>query len=144
MKKTLLLILIVLSAVASCTKAPINGTLEGLWQLTRIETSADTIETRQYWAFQLHLLQLGNKHFYGRFEHRGGTLRVYDMVIGEVINPSGVDKDGEVECLVGDSTLPMLHPFGIFSLDTHFEVECLDDDRMRLRSDSACLHFRKY
>lgn len=142
--KRLLSLFIFVASFASCTKAPINGDLEGLWQLTRIESPDTTIATRQYWAFQLHLVQIGNQRFFGRFDHNNGHLRIYDIVIGESYNPANVDKGNQIECLVADSTLHLLAPYGIYRLDTDFTIECLDDEEMRLRSDDVRLHFRKY
>ena len=60
----------------SCDKVPINGDLDGLWQLTTIQTpesTRDVKSTRAYLSIQLHLSQWDNNGttFYAHFVHEG-------------------------------------------------------------------------
>lgn len=46
--------------VFSCNKAPINGKLDGQWQVMSIENADGTVSTpdRHYYCFNLHIAQL--------------------------------------------------------------------------------------
>ena len=71
----------------SCDKTPINGDLDGMWQLMRVEDNGTTIDvaaTQHYMCVQLHLIQLtqyGDVHtgIFCHFNHEGNTLRLYDF-----------------------------------------------------------------
>lgn len=58
MKQILLFILFMLG-ISSCDKAPINGKLDGRWQLMTIEYTNGKIEecNRIYYSIQLHLVE---------------------------------------------------------------------------------------
>ena len=49
--------------ISSCDKAPINGKLDGRWQLMTIEYTNGKIEecNRIYYSIQLHLVEISAK-----------------------------------------------------------------------------------
>ena len=77
MKQILLFILFMLG-ISSCDNAPINGKLDGRWQLMTIEYTNGKIEecNRIYYSIQLHLVEIsakggnGGTHI-GRFSYKG-------------------------------------------------------------------------
>jgi hypothetical protein len=53
-------IYLLLSTVFSCDKLPMNGDLDGMWQLMSVEMDgevSDVKSRKRYWSFQLHLVQ---------------------------------------------------------------------------------------
>lgn len=140
------IITILLLSLGACSKAPINGDLDGMWQLLEIEhfdSNGQTIETKYqknlFWSFQLHLMQLGHMEFYSRFNNTGSELRIYNLTFRSR-NENASDND---DWLTEDD-IPLVKRYGLYELDTHFQIERLDEDVMRLKSDSARLVFRKY
>ena len=121
-----------------------NGDLDGYWHLVRVDTlatggSCDMSESLVFWAVQMRLLNvvdhLNDPDHFGyflRFEHLGGTLRVYDPY-------KNSRKDGDIK--VEDASV--LAPFGINQLEETYQVEQLDDDDMRLANDRLRLSFEK-
>lgn len=119
-----------------------NGDLDGMWRLASVDTLAtsghkDMEGTKLYWLFQNHLLQFNDKSgehddILLRFEHKDGTLRLY--------NPYVYDRDN------GDKPLEdteLLAPFGMNMLEENFEVEALSGSRMTLKTTTLRLGFRK-
>lgn len=121
-----------------------NGDLDGYWHLVRVDTLAtggtcDMSESLVFWAVQMRLLNVVDHindpdHFgyFLRFEHRGGTLRVYDPY-------KNSRKDGDIK--VEDASV--LAPFGINKLEETYQVEQLDGDDMRLANEQLRLSFEK-
>lgn len=119
-----------------------NGDLDGMWHLTSIDTLSTSgvkrmNEDKIYWSFQYRLLQLEDKSGAAvrallRFEHKNGTLRLYDPYIYD-------REDGDKP--LTDSV--MLAPYGINALEETFTVEGLSGNKMVLRTDKLRLSFRK-
>lgn len=70
---------IILGSLSGCRKAPINGDLDGQWQITRIEYPDGTIATPEskYICFSLHVVQLttpGEPDIHGNMRYEGDTL----------------------------------------------------------------------
>ena len=136
MKKLLILSLFIVM-LCSCGKTPINGKLDGMWQLIKIEktdgTVTDTKEQRLYYNVQLELLGLqkdGYTEYLGRFNYTKDSLLVYDIRTS------------------GDNTLTatpeQLLPYGINGTSDRFGIEALTHNKMVLRSSVAILSFRKF
>ena len=72
--------------ISSCDKAPINGKLDGRWQLMTIEYTNGKIEecNRIYYSIQLHLVEIsakggnGGTHI-GRFSYKGTFIKYYKI-----------------------------------------------------------------
>lgn len=129
--------------VTACDKLPINGKLDGMWQLEEIEYSNGDhiVPEATYYSFQLHLMKLTQVHeeslygsksdrYLGRFTHTNDSLIVYDFRIYYQEEES--------------ATPEQLIPFGITGTSEHFEVEKLNRKKMILKSRHARLLFRKF
>ena len=130
----------------SCDKTPINGNLDGMWQLMRVEDngiSTDVSTTQHYMCVQLHLIQLtkyGDFHtgIFCHFDHKGKTLRLYDFYD----RTHYVGNNIKDEKLTDASTL---WPWGIYLLDTMFQVNKLTEDALILQDPTGrVLTFRKF
>lgn len=142
--KTKYFLLSLLVILFSCDKLPINGLLDGMWQLKKIEyTNGETIFPEfTYYSIQLDLIKLSQVHnsgtpdrsintFLGRFQYTHDSLYIYDI-------RTWVYREEEIP-----ATVEQLQPFGI-SNNAHFAIEKLDGKNMLLRSDEALLTFRKF
>lgn len=136
MKKLYLIILSILFIVTACDKVPMNGNLDGMWQLMAIQNNgtsnvSDVKGSRLYYSFQLHLVQLNSGDAYAHFSHLNDSIVMYDWCKGNLNN----DK-------ITDPTV--LNKFGLYELRDSFRVEVLTHDKMQLRSRKATLNFRKF
>ena len=63
MKQIILCVCLLLGVLCSCDKKPINGKLDGRWQLMTIEYNDGSIKEceRIYCSIQLHLVELMDK-----------------------------------------------------------------------------------
>ena len=135
MKKLVIISLFILS-ICSCGKMPVNGKLDGMWQLMKIETRGseyDMKESRLYYNVQLELLGLqsaGYVGILGRFIQTNDSLFVYDF---------RSSKDNAIPADYGQ-----LATFGIYNQQERFGIETLTHDKMVLRSATATLYFRKF
>lgn len=136
MRQTLLFLLLLLG-ISSCDKAPINGKLDGRWQLMTIEYENGRVEEcyRIYYSIQLHLVEISDKGgkggtFIGRFSYKDDEVTMSDF-----------RRRGQEEEL---ATLAELQTFGISLPLTHFKVEKATSEKLILKSDYARLNFRKF
>lgn len=136
-KSAILFILATILSLSSCDKLPMNGKLDGMWQLIQIDTKEgsnhDVKEQRLYYSVQLKLITLrgmsGSKYILGRFEHSDNTLSLFDFRTG----------GDEKPCVLSD-----LEPYGLYSLEPKFEVVKLTGKEMILKSEESTLYFRKF
>ena len=121
--------------LASCAKKPINGDLDGRWQLMTIDCHEDGTQTKPeytYYSFSLHLMDLkhreegveimGTVGKPGRFNHTEDSLHIR-----------------MVNCK--QSQMPI---YGMNDTIQHFAVEELNKKKMILNSEYARLSFRKF
>lgn len=124
-KKYILLIFIVLISITSCQKASINGDLDGMWQLMKIEKKDTPVEVpvQLYYCIQLHMVQLqGAATCHGTFSHKGDSIYI-------VIR--GSNKNTVVS-------------YGMNDTIQSFGIETLSSENMVLKSSYARLQFRKF
>ena len=101
--------------ISSCDKAPINGKLDGRWQLMTIEYTNGKIEecNRIYYSIQLHLVEIsakggnGGTHI-GRFSYKGDEVTMSEF-----------RHRGDEEKL---TTLNELKPFGLNQAINHLNM----------------------
>lgn len=137
------IILVLGSFVSSCEfETSSNGQLDGYWQLATIENTdgqiRDMIPSRQFWSFQVRLLQISDQQFIlpsylFRFEQRGDSLLIS--------NPYVLDRTS-ADQPVTDATA--LTPYYIYRLEQSFYIERLDAEKMCLRGDSLRFFFNRY
>ena len=126
MKRYIIAVLLVL-IVSACGKTPINGDLEGRWQIMKIEYTSGEEETpeRAYYSVALHtinLMQVGGTSQTGNMEYTGDSLFVVMPI----------------------STVENLLTFGMNGTEQRFGVKELTSKHLVLQSDYARLEFRKF
>jgi len=126
MKWYIIAVLLVL-IVSACGKTPINGDLDGRWQIMKIEYASGEEETpeRAYYSVALHtinLMQVGVTSQTGNMEYTGDSLFV-EMPISKIED---------------------LLPFGMNGTEQRFGVKELTSKHLILQSDFARLEFRKF
>lgn len=136
MKQIILCVCLLLGVLCSCDKKPINGKLDGRWQLMTIDYNDGSIKEceRIYCSIQLHLVELMDK----------GTTPL--TLIGHFSSADGVmmgefKYQDNMEATVTEEDL---NRFGLNSSVTHFEVEKATGSKMILKSDYARLTYRKF
>lgn len=123
-----------------------NGSLDGFWQLSAIDSlnnghSADMRQSSIYWGVQVNLLNIRDlkrkESFMFRFELKNDTLRLYAPV--KDIRPSASEVLDERVM----NSMELRH-IGLSRLDEKFKVLHLTGSRMTLESEHFRMHFRKY
>ena len=138
------LVCLLLCLLAGCKKAPMNSNIEGFWQLLEFTTEADG-EThpcnRIYYSIQLWVAEvserggdLGAGSFRGRYRYDEETNTVTLKETAE-----------ESSCRYSrPATREELHPFGLDSTDTTFDVIKADGKWLILKSDYATLTLKRF
>ena len=126
MKRYIIVVLLVL-IVSSCGKMPINGDLDGRWQIMKIAYASGEEEApeRAYYSVVLHtinLMKVDVTSQTGNMEYTGDSLFVV-MPISKVED---------------------LLPFGMNGTEQRFGVKELTSKHLILQSDYARLEFRKF
>ena len=126
MKRYIIVVLLIL-IVSACGKTPINGDLDGRWQIMKIEYASGEEETpeRAYYSVALHtinLMQVGVTSQTGNMEYTGDSLFV-EMPVSKIED---------------------LLPFGMNDTKQRFGVKELTSKHLVLQSDYARLEFRKF
>lgn len=142
----ILIMLLMLAVMAACDKLPMNGDLDGQWQLVSEERDGQTtslLQTRHYISFQLHTAQFSTlsnpRCYYARFRHASDTLQFLTICT----NSTNATWDDDNVPVSADS-VSLLHPWGIYQLDPAFRVITLNEHVLVLESDSSRLRFRKF
>ncbi|MDE6096993.1 MAG: lipocalin-like domain-containing protein [Muribaculaceae bacterium] len=126
-------VLLCLSAcVAGCQKSPINGDLDGQWQVMSVdpEPSDKVISDRIYYCFYLHTCQLS----------------IYDIGIWTAGN---MTYDGENLTLDfpnanSSESVSKLKHYGIYTNPVTFNIEYLDNKKLVLRNGETVVTLRKF
>ena len=126
MKRYIIAVLLIL-IVSACGKTPINGDLDGRWQIMKIEYASGEEETpeRAYYSVALHtinLMQVGVTSQTGNMEYTEDSLFV-EMPVSKIED---------------------LLPFGMNDTKQRFGVKELTSKHLVLQSDYARLEFRKF
>ncbi len=121
-----------------------NGKLDGFWKLTRVDTLAtggvlDLTESGIFWSVQMNLLSVKDKYqddareILFRFEHKNGTLKLYEPYEGYQYTGDKAVED-----------VKKLEPFGINQLTETFNVETLNGDHLYLSTSKLRLSFTRF
>ena len=138
--------LLTLCCLVACDKTPINGKLDGLWQLTAIQTpdgTRDTRADRTYLSIARHLSQWeqGATCFYAHFVHEGDSIRFYDFA-NQSLHRSKEDND---EWLTASQMSDgIMDAWGIHTLDARFRTRQLDSEALVLEKADTTLFFKKF
>lgn len=139
---------LLLLLLPSCDKVPMNGDLDGMWQLTSIATPDTTRDTRSqavYISFQLHLVQWNNvargSQFFSHFTHTADSLLFYDFA-----HPSkyAVDNNENEWVTPAEMHEGLFDAWGIHTIDARFSIRRLDPHNLTLESADTTLTFRKF
>lgn len=132
--------------VASCDKLPMNGDLDGMWQMVseqRGDTLTDRLDDRIYVSYQLHTVQMGtgsaSGKFYAQFTHIGDTISYANICYG-----ADSRSETDVNEPVDEDEMDVLQPWGIYSLQPTYHVDRLTKETLILTSDTSTLRFRKF
>lgn len=116
---------------AGCAKAPLNGHLDGEWEVMNINPAPPVYgqETRRFFSFQLHVCQLTS---YGQwFTH--GSLE-YDYPHMKLSFPY-IDSDWQEK---------ILQQYGIYSNPITFDVKFEGDRFMTLSNEEVTITLKKF
>ena len=131
--------------LTSCDKVPINGDLDGFWQVTTIQVSDDVRDVRpahSYLSFQLHLSQWDHAgiRYYAHFAHEGDSIRFYDFAHSSLHRSKADDNEWITEQEMRDG---IMDAWGVHNLDARYRVRQLDGDAMVLERADTVLFFVK-
>lgn len=139
-------IILLLTSISSCDKMPMNGDLDGMWQLMSEETADSTTDlksTRHYISFQLHTAQFStlsnSRCFYSRFIHEGSTLQFVSICTNST---NATSEDDNIP--ISSDSIQQLHPWGIYEIDPTFSIVTLNASTLILESPHSRLRFRKF
>ena len=131
----------------ACDKMPVNGDLDGQWQMTSIKhvghaAPTSALKGKVYWSFQLNLLSIytpedkhngSESYTFCRFQVKGDSLHITKSYV------HSMDKDVEVE-----ETATYLDRVGLHSNRESYAIKTLTDSRLVLHSNYHELEFRKW
>ena len=133
--------------LCSCDKVPINGDLDGMWQIMTIQTPNGTRNVksnRAYLSFQLHLSQwdCDKKRYYAHFTHSGDSIFFYDFK-HDSRHRSKEDDNEEItnEEMTKEK---LLDAWGVHHLDARYHVQQLNNENLILERADTVLFFRKF
>lgn len=122
----------------ACDKVYINGELDGMWQLQRVECDRGVYAPEDiYYSFQRHLTFI-SKHYDEKLPLRFLGNLYYS---GDTVVMSGFRKFLE-EGIV--ATPEILSDFYLYDDSTVFVVDRLDDEVLVMRSCDGCYTLRKW
>ena len=131
--------------LTSCDKVPINGDLDGQWQLTTVQTPEVTRDMKPlcaYLCIQLHLSQwdyAGNR-FFAHFVHEGDSIRFYDFAHASLHRSKADDNEMITEQEMRDG---IMDAWGIHNLDARYRVRKLDGEALVLERADTTISFVK-
>lgn len=135
------------ATLCSCDKVPINGDLDGMWQIMTIQTPDGTRNVksnRAYLSFQLHLSEwdCGNKYYFAHFRHSGDSIFFYDFMHNSLHRSKADDN----ERMTSDEMTKekLLDAWGVHNLDARYHVQRLNSDELILERADTVLFFRKF
>ncbi len=147
---TAILLCITAAAIvpAACDKTPVNGPLDGFWQLTTIATPDSVRDVRRQGAFlsvYLHLSQWDHGHreprVYAHFTHTADSIIFYDFAH---LSTHQTTADDDQPVTPEEMASGLLDDWGVHTLDARFRVLTLNHSRMELQAADTVLTFRKY
>ena len=136
--KRFFIILFAAMMFVACDKVYINGDLDGMWQLQRVERGDEVVAPVDiYYSFQRHLTFV-SKHYDEEMPLRYlGNLHYS----GDTVVMSGFRKFLEEDIV---ATADALAGFYLYSDSTVFVVERLDDEILVMRSSDGRYTLRRW
>lgn len=130
---SLLVILFMTLFTIGCQKSPINGDLDGQWQVMEVtpEPEEIDIDTRIYYCFSLHTTQLS---FY-----EGGP-----WTSGNILKFTDSELVLEFPYAKSEQSVTRLKQYGIYSNPVTFTIETLNKKTLVLRDGDVVVTMRKF
>lgn len=124
---------ILLTALTACQKTPINGDLDGQWQVMEVtpEAPETIIDERMYYCFSLHTTQLT---YYGQGVWTTGNIVAHD----------GNKLVLDYPYAKSDTSIARLKQYGIYTNPVTFTIEHLDKNKLILRDGEVVVTLRKF
>ena len=137
MKRLFIILFLALMFVA-CDKVYINGDLDGMWQLQRVERGGEiAVPVDIYYSFQRHLTFV-SKHYDEEMPLRYlGNLHYS----GDTVVMSGFRKFLEEENIASPDILEGFH---LYNDSTVFIIEKLNDETLIMRNEERRYTLRKW
>lgn len=128
-----LVTIIIMLICTGCPKQPINGDLDGQWQIMEVTPEAPEIVTteRLYMCFYLHTVQLS---YYGKNPWAAGNILLY--------KDKTLSLDFPYE--TSEESIALLKQYGIYNNPVTFTIEHLDSKKLILRDGDVVVTLRKF
>ena len=145
-----LLLLGVLILFGSCDKTPVNGDLDGMWQLMTIKIQPDSVlqvkEKHVYLCIQLQLSEWRaftnpGKNYYAHFKHQGDSLFFSDLCHASTHTASASD---DRPVTASEMAAGAMTEWGIHTLHTRYRVLQLNTNHLTLEKADTVYAFRKF
>lgn len=126
--------LVIVWIFSSCQKSPINGDLDGQWQIVSVEPEVTPalINSKLYYCFSLHVCQ----------------LTYYD---NGIVGTGNMKYDSETSSLYldfpylkTDYSMSILKQYGIYENPVTFTIEHLDSKSLVMRDGETVVTLRKF
>ncbi|MCH5229180.1 MAG: lipocalin-like domain-containing protein [Muribaculaceae bacterium] len=124
--------LVIVLIIAGCQKAPINGDLDGRWQILTIETEEGVFDVKDrqfYYNFYMHVCNLS---VYGGIITEANLLYEDDRIF---LNFPYIETPEEYFHLT---------EFGIYSNPVEFQVLYIDKKGLVMQSEESLITLRKF
>lgn len=126
-----LLCLLASSFFTGCQKSPINGHLDGMWQVMEVDPKPqqEIIRDRLYYNFSLHVCTLS---------YYGGGLTVGNLTY------DGDRITMDFPAAQGPETRLKMRQYGIYTNPVTFDVVYLDKNKLIIENPYATVELRKF
>ncbi len=119
-----------ITILSHCQKAPINGHLDGQWQVMEVYPTPETIiDQRLYYCFYMHTCMLtyyGGEMANGNFQYSDNYLQM------DFPHPNILPAE------------PIFKQYGINSNPVTFSIETLTKDKLVLKDGETTVTLRKF
>lgn len=139
MRGKIVFFFIILLSLSACDKAFINGDLDGMWRLERVEKGSEEFLPRNiYFSFQRHIVMFGRYYaeetpflYMGNFAHEGGRITM-----------NGFKEYPGIDDVCDEAVLESLFIYN--AAGEVFDVEHLNKESMVLAAGERVYYFRKW
>ncbi len=139
MIKKIAFFFIILLSLSACDKAFVNGDLDGMWRLEKVEfRGEDILPENIFFSFQRHIVMFGRYYnegtpflYMGTFAHEEGKMTM-----------TGFKEYPGIADVCDESVLESFYIYD--AAGVVFEVESLSDEYMVLVAGERVYSFRKW
>lgn len=138
MKRILFILSVMAVVLASCDRVYINGDLDGMWQLQKVELpDSDVYPQNIYYSYQRHMAQVSENY------EEGLPLRYLGILeySGDSLKMSSFRKFLEEDIVATEKELAR---FFLYDTATTFKIEKLDNSQLILISKRGRYSLKKW